>query len=97
MRFAAVHPFIGFAVGAKSAFNAFEEPERQPPLILARVTANRACKTFLRHSAVSFGNGFHEFSNKLPRVLPAALTPSDSPEFFPGNSLLGFPSAKIIL
>ena len=40
VRFASIHPFIGFAVRADAAFDAPDEPERQSLLSLTRLTAD---------------------------------------------------------
>src|SRR5208337_4818678 len=57
VRFAAIHPFVSFAVRADAAFNALNEPECQSLLSLARMTTDRALKTSLSHCAVPFGDG----------------------------------------
>jgi hypothetical protein len=65
VRFASIHPFIGFAERADAAFHALNEPKCQALLTLARVIADKAFKTSLGHGAVSFRDGVHGHSIRL--------------------------------
>jgi hypothetical protein len=65
VRFTSIHSFVGFAVRADATFDALNEPEREPLLSFARVTAHGAFKTSPGHCAVSFRKGVHGQSRCL--------------------------------
>ena len=60
VRLASVDAFVRLAVGAQTAFDRLDEPEREAALFDARFRANRAFNALLGHLFVFFGDMFHD-------------------------------------
>ena len=51
-----INSFVRFAVGAKTALDAFDKPEGQSALLVARTGTNRAFNAFLGHLLIFFSD-----------------------------------------